>query len=232
MPMRMPGPYRPGTVDVVADPNDANDAASDRRKMVDEQLLARDIDDVRVVDAMLRVPRHRFVPEHLVDEAYADRPLSIGYGVTISQPYIVALMTQALAVQPTDRVLEVGTGSGYGAAVLAELAAHVTTIEFIEPLAEAARGRLRDVESTLDVITGDGTLGHHAGAPYDAISVTAAGPSIPEPLLEQLAAGGRLVMPVGRGVEHLVRLTRTTSGDVTETLIPVRFVPLRGRHGA
>ena len=207
------------------------DPAVARERMVADQLVARDIDDQRVIDAMRRVPRHLFVPETSVDEAYDDTPSPIGHGATISQPYIVAFMTQALALEPTDRVLEVGTGSGYGAAVLAELAALVTTIEVVEELADEARQRLQDREHEVLVITGDGTLGYPDGAPYDAISVTAAGPSIPEPLLEQLAMGGRLVMPVGRGVEQLVRVTRTPTGDVSERLLAVRFVPLRGRHG-
>ncbi len=207
------------------------DPAVARERMVADQLIARDIDDQRVIDAMRRVPRHLFVPHASVDAAYDDMPSPIGHGATISQPYIVAFMTQALAVEPTDRVLEVGTGSGYGAAVLARLAEHVTTVEVVEELADEARQRLQDREPEVLVITGDGTLGYPDGAPYDAISVTAAGPSIPEPLLEQLAMGGRLVMPVGRGVEELVRVTRTPTGDVSERLLAVRFVPLRGRHG-
>lgn len=202
--------------------------------MVDQQLAARDIVDERVLDAMRRVPRHRFV-EGDADLAYGDQPVPIGHGATISQPYIVALMTQALSVSPTDRVLEIGTGSGYGAAVLAELAERVTTVEVVPELAETARVLLADHADHADhveVVTGDGSLGHPSAAPYDAISVTAAGPEIPEPLLDQLAPGGRLVMPVGRGVEQLVLLTRRPDGDTIETLIPVRFVPLRGRHGA
>ena len=208
------------------------DPAVARERMVADQLIARDIDDQRVIDAMRRVPRHLFVPKTNVGEAYDDAPSPIGHGATISQPYIVAFMTQALAVEPTDRVLEIGTGSGYGAAVLARLAEHVTTVEVVEELADEARQRLQDREPQVLVITGDGTLGYPDGAPYDAISVTAAGPSIPEPLLDQLAMGGRLVMPVGRGVEELVRVTRTPTGDVSETLLAVRFVPLQGRHGA
>ena len=208
------------------------DPAVARERMVADQLIARDIDDQRVIDAMRRVPRHLFVPHASVDAAYDDMPSPIGHGATISQPYIVAFMTQALAVEPTDRVLDVGTGSGYGAAVLARLAEHVTTVEVVEELADEARQRLQDREPEVLVITGDGTLGYPDGAPYDAISVTAAGPSIPEPLLDQLAMGGRLVMPVGRGVEELVRVTRTPTGDVSETLLAVRFVPLQGRHGA
>lgn len=199
--------------------------------MVDEQLVARDIEDERVLAAIRSVPRHEFVPPELLDEAYSDTALPIGHGATISQPYIVAYMAQALTVTPTDRVLEVGTGSGYGAAVLAELAAHVTSVEVVAVLASRAQVRLAS-RPHVEVVVGDGSVGHAAGAPYDAISVTAAGPSIPEPLLDQLAPGGRLVMPVGRGVERLVRVTRTTGGDETEQLLAVRFVPLTGRHGA
>lgn len=202
-----------------------------RRRMVDEQLVARDITDQRVLDAMRRIPRHEYVPEHERRSAYDDRPLPIGYDVTISQPYIVAFMTQALALRPRDRVLEIGTGSGYAAAVLAEIVADVTTIECIGPLAEHARRRLAPYGRRVHVVTGDGSLGHPADAPYDAIVVTAAAPVIPPPLLDQLAPGGRLVIPVGQGVEQLVRVTRTASGDEYEDLLPVRFVPLTGEHG-
>jgi len=213
-----------GTVGHVAD------FVSARERMVDEQLAPRGIDDERVLAAMRSVPRHEFVPHDLVGDAYADAPMPIGHGATISQPFIVAFMTQALAIRPTDRVLEVGTGSGYGAAVLAQLAAHVTSVEVVAPLAAAARERLTS-RSNVEVITGDGSLGHLVGAPFDAISVTAAAPAVPEPLLAQLAPGGRLVMPVGSGVEQLIRVSRTAEGDSTETLLAVRFVPLRGRHG-
>jgi protein-L-isoaspartate(D-aspartate) O-methyltransferase len=202
-----------------------------RLRMVAEQLATRDISDERVLDAMRRVPRHEFVPKHLARQAYDDWPLPIGHAVTISQPYIVALMTQALRLRPGDRVLEVGTGSGYAAAVLAELADDVTTIECIEPLAEQARERLAAYGERVRVITGDGSLGFAPHAPYDAIVVTAAAPEIPRPLLAQLAPGGRLVIPVGRGVEQLVRVTRTDHGDEREELLPVRFVPLTGEHG-
>lgn len=203
----------------------------ERERMVARQLAARDITDPRVLHAMRRVRRHEFVPESLVAEAYEDSPLPIGSGVTISQPYIVALMTQSLAVRPTDRVLEIGTGSGYGAAVLAELAAHVTTVECIAEHAAAAGDRLARYGDRIDVVEGDGSGGYPPNAPYDAISVTAAAPEVPEPLLDQLAEGGRLVMPVGDGVEDLVRITRTSEGDVRDVITQVRFVPLTGEHG-
>lgn len=202
-----------------------------RLRMVEQQLAARDITDERVLEAMLCVPRHQYVPVDEQYAAYADHPLPIGHGVTISQPYIVAFMTQALRLRPGDRVLEVGTGSGYAAAVLAEIVHDVTTIECIEPLAQQARERLAAYGERVHVITGDGSLGHEPHAPYDAIVVTAAAPEIPPPLLDQLAPGGRLVIPVGRGIEQLVRVTRTPHGDEREELLPVTFVPLTGEHG-
>lgn len=202
-----------------------------RDRMVDQQLAARDIVDARVLDAMRRVPRHEFVPPALVERAYDDTPLPIGHDVTISQPYIVAFMTQALELEPTDRVLEIGTGSGYAAAVLAELASQVVTVESIAPLADQARRRLVGYGDRVEVVTGDGSTGHAPGAPYDAIVVTAAAPTVPPPLLDQLAPGGRLVLPVGTGSEQLVRVRRTDEGDVRERLLSVRFVPLTGRYG-
>lgn len=209
-----------------------DDRRAEREHSFEWQLARRDIVDERVLDAMRRVPRHRFVPDDLSAHAYDDRPLPIGYDATISQPYIVALMAQALDLQPTDHVLEVGAGSGYAAAVMAELAGHVTAIEFVEPLAELAADRLATYGARVQVVHGDGTLGHSAGAPFDAISVAAAARSIPPPLLDQLAPGGRLVIPVGRGSEQLVLITRTPDGDVRKVLSLVRFVPLQGRHGA
>ena len=199
--------------------------------MVERQLVARGITDPRVLSAMRRVRRDRFVPPELAARAYDDRPLPIGHDVTISQPYIVALMTQALAVQPTDHVLEIGTGSGYAAAVLAELAASVVTIESVAELVEPARSRLAGYGDKVLVIHGDGSIGHASHAPFDAISVTAAAPEVPPPLVEQLAPGGRLVMPVGRRIEELVLLTRTETGLDRRVLTSVRFVPLTGRFG-
>ena len=200
--------------------------------MVDQQLAARGISDARVLAAMRTVPRHEFVPAAVAASAYDDRPLPIGYDVTISQPYIVALMTQALGLGPADRVLEIGTGSGYAAAVLAEIASEVVTVETIADLVEPARRRLAGYGDRVHVIHGDGSCGYPALAPYDAISVTAAAPAIPPPLLDQLSDGGRCVIPVGRGVEDLVVLHRV--GDVVErsVITQVRFVPLTGEHGA
>lgn len=207
------------------------DRAAERHRMVELQLAARDITDDRVLDAMRRVPRHEFVPPAVAPEAYSDQPLPIGHGATISQPYIVAFMAQALRLAPGDRVLEVGTGSGYAAAVLAEIVDDVTTIECTVPLAEEARSRLARYGDRVRVLVGDGSVGAPEGAPYDAIVVTAAAPTIPPPLLDQLAPGGRLVIPVGRGVESLVRVTRTPTGDAREELLAVRFVPLTGEYG-
>ncbi|NNE12184.1 MAG: protein-L-isoaspartate(D-aspartate) O-methyltransferase [Ilumatobacter sp.] len=194
--------------------------------MVDEQLARRDITDASVLAAMRSVPRHEFVPGAALDEAYDDRPLPIGHGATISQPYIVALMTQALAVTPRDRVLEIGTGSGYGAAILAELAAEVVTVERVTPLARAAAERLAHLDH-VRVVAGDGADPGTVGGLFDAISVTAATPELPTALLEHLAPGGRLVAPVGSDVADLVRVTRSSTGDARETLTKVRFVPLR-----
>ena len=208
----------------------SDDFAAARARMVREQLEARGIRDRRVLEAMGRVPRHELVPESLRARAYDDGPLPIGEGQTISQPLVVATMSQALALQGDERVLEVGTGSGYQAAVLAELAAEVYTIE-LEP-ALAARAA-RDLErlgygAKLHTRLGDGYAGWPEAAPFDAIVVTAAPDHVPQPLVEQLVAGGRLVIPVGgRGGQQLLLLTRTESGVVREELLPVMFVPLR-----
>jgi protein-L-isoaspartate(D-aspartate) O-methyltransferase len=215
-------------------PAPAPDYAELRARMVREQLAARGIRDARVLDAMGRVPRHELVPESLRADAYQDGPLPIGEGQTISQPYIVAAMSQAAALTGGERVLEVGTGSGYGAAVLAELAREVYTIERHAELAEAARRRLVDEGyARVHVRAGDGTLGWPEAAPFDAIVVTAGGPSAPPSLLAQLAPGGRLVMPIGEspGVQRLVRLRRTERGIEREDLGAVRFVPLIGAEG-
>lgn len=198
--------------------------------MIDRQLRGRDIDDERVLAAMTVVPRHEFVPTAQVDHAYDDRPLGIGHGVTISQPYIVAVMTQLAQVRAGNRVLDVGTGSGYQAAVLAAMGAQVFGIEIIEPLATAAAQRLERLGYDVDVVHGDGWQGRPEHAPYDAIIVAAAPPEIPPALREQLAVGGRLVLPVGRldGPQALTVVTRTATGFEERAVLPVAFVPLVG----
>ena len=205
------------------------DAAARRRSMVEHQLRRRGIRDERVLSAMGRVAREAFVPPHLEDMAYEDGPLPIGEGQTISQPYVVALMAEAAEVGPEDRVLDVGTGSGYAAAVLALLAAEVLSVERIEALAEGARGRLRQQGcDRVEVRCGDGTKGWPEAAPFDAILVAAGAPAVPDALLDQLAPGGRLVAPVGPpGDQRLLRLRRRADGSIERTdLGPVAFVPL------
>ena len=198
--------------------------------MVDEQLRARGIRDARVLDAMARVPRHLFVPEAGRDEAYGDHPLPIGHGQTISQPYIVAFMTEALQLEPTHRVLEIGTGSGYQAAVLGELAGEVFTIEIIEPLAERARQTLSaNGYRNVTVRTGNGYLGWPEHAPYDRIMVTAAPDAVPQALIDRLKVGGLMAIPLGTGLQELQILRRTEGGMETLTTLPVRFVPMTGK---
>jgi protein-L-isoaspartate(D-aspartate) O-methyltransferase len=197
--------------------------------MVSNQIEARGIKDPRVIAAMRRVPRHELVPLELRDSAYQDSPLPIGYGQTISQPYIVAFMSEQLKLTGDETVLEVGTGSGYQAAVLAELAAHVFSIEIVEPLAERSRRDLARLGfDNVTVRSGDGYKGWPEEAPFDAIIVTAAPPSIPSPLVDQLAVGGRMVLPVGKYSQELVLITRDAEGVKTESLIGVRFVPMVG----
>ena len=195
--------------------------------MVDTQLAGRDIKDTRVLDAMRKVPRHRFVPEKLQAEAYDDTPLSIGEGQTISQPYIVAYMTQILELRPTDRVLEIGTGSGYQAAVLAELVKEVHTIEIVPGLAERAKGVLAALGYTnIRTRIGDGYAGWPEAAPFDKVIVTAAPDDVPQTLVDQLAENGIMVVPVGRGDQIMTVLRRTKDGVVRRETIPVRFVPM------
>ena len=203
----------------------------ERKWMVERQLAGRDIVDQKVLGVMRRVPRHLFVPERYREYAYADQPLPIGEGQTISQPYIVAYMTQALGLEGEDRVLEIGTGSGYQAAVLAKLVAEVYSIEIVPTLGERARRLLEELGyGNVRVRVGDGYLGWPEAAPFDAIIVTAAPDHIPEPLVEQLAEGGALVLPVGDDNQELVRLIKGEEGNVVESLLPVRFVPLTGPH--
>jgi protein-L-isoaspartate(D-aspartate) O-methyltransferase len=198
-----------------------------REEMVKQQIEARGVTNPRVLEAMRRVPRHLFVPEAHRGKAYRDHPLPIGHGQTISQPYIVAVMTELLDPQPGDRVLEIGTGSGYQAAVLSRLVAKVYTIEIIPELAEGARIALAaEGHENVEVITGDGYGGLPDRAPFDGIIVTAAPEKVPEPLIEQLAEGGRLVIPVGGWSQDLRVLERTEEGIRTRTIFPVRFVPL------
>jgi protein-L-isoaspartate(D-aspartate) O-methyltransferase len=201
--------------------------------MVEQQLRSRNITDERVLEAMANVPRHEFVPEHLRNSAYTDGPLPIGEGQTISQPYIVAYMTQLLDLGPEDTVLEIGTGSGYQAAVLAQIAGQVYSVERIETLAEQARARLGQLGiGNVEVVVNDGSGGLPEHAPYSGIIVTAAAPQAPEPLKEQLAEAGKLIIPVGsRGGQVLERWTRTGSEFQLDQLSPVAFVPLMGQHG-
>jgi protein-L-isoaspartate(D-aspartate) O-methyltransferase len=194
-----------------------------RPDWIERQLHRRGIRDERVLAAMARVPREAFVPAGARRHAYADAALSLPHGQTISQPYIVALICQALELQGGERVLDVGTGSGYQAAVLAELAAEVVSIERIPELAEQARRNLSAAGYDVDVRVGDGSLGVPDRAPYDAIAVAATTADVPEPLYEQLVTGGRLVLPID---ESLVSVTRTAAGRRTRFLSPARFVPL------
>ncbi len=203
--------------------------AADRERMVASQIVARDVKDLRVLAALRKVPRHRFVGEAERPFAHEDRPLPIGYGQTISQPYVVARMTELARVGPGARVLEIGTGSGYQAAILAELGAEVFTIEIVGPLASRAGDVLRALEyENVRVRQGDGHAGWPEYAPFDAIVVTAAPAKVPEPLLEQLAVGGRLVVPVGTDHQMLEVHTRTAAGIEVERIFPVRFVPMTG----
>jgi protein-L-isoaspartate(D-aspartate) O-methyltransferase len=203
--------------------------------MVERQLAGRGIRDPRVLAAMRAVPRELFVPETAADDAYDDGPLPIGEGQTISQPYIVAYMLEAVAPDPTHRALEIGTGSGYSAAVLASIVAEVYTVERLPALAESAARRLARLGfDNVHVRCGDGTLGWPEHAPYDVIVVTAGGPDVPPALLAQLAPGGRLVMPVGDEprAQQLVRVRRRPDGaPIHDWLGPVAFVPLIGAQG-
>ena len=200
-----------------------------REKMVETQIKARGVKDPRVLSALLKVERHRFVPEEYLGSAYSDQPLPIGEGQTISQPYIVALMTELLELRGNEKVLEIGTGSGYQAAVLAELAKEVYSIEIVEPLASTARNRLLELGyQNIKVKAGDGYLGWPEAAPFDAIIITCAPDHIPEPLVEQLKEGGRMVLPVGAYAQELKRIVKRFGKIETTDIIPVVFVPMTG----
>jgi len=210
--------------------SDSRNWDAQRKQMVDEQLRARDVRDPRVLDAMLAVARHLFVPEPERAGAYRDSPLPIGFDQTISQPYIVAFMTQALEVEPEHRVLEIGTGSGYQAAVLSGLAREVYTIEIVAPLAQRARDTLTSLGyRNVQVRTGNGYLGWPEYAPYDRIIVTAAPDEVPPALLQQLKVGGIIAIPVGTLEQQLQILRRTATGTEILNTLPVRFVPMVAR---
>lgn len=208
------------------------DCREARNRMVDEQIAARGISDPHVLRAMRTVPRELFVDEDMRDAAYSDAPLPIGEGQTISQPFVVALMIERSGLKPGERALEIGTGSGYAAALMAEIAGHVVTIERHEALAEKARRLLAHLNyDNIEVIAGDGTLGWEAAAPYDVVMAAASGPSVPAIWKEQLAIGGRLIMPVGAGTGYqtLVKVIREAENSyMEEVLEAVRFVPLIG----
>jgi len=211
------------------EPNPGGDFKSMREKMVETQIKARGVRDPRVLSALLKVERHRFVPEKYLDSAYSDQPLPIGEGQTISQPYIVALMTELLELKGNEKVLEIGTGSGYQAAILAELAAEVYTIEIVGSLASVAREKLSQLGyQNIRVKAGDGYQGWPEAAPFDAILVTAAPDHIPEPLVEQLKEGGRMVVPVGTHTQELIKISKHSGKIETADVIPVVFVPMTG----
>lgn len=221
MTLRTPSAQAPTTA-----PEDARFSAM-RRAMVDQQLRVRGIRSEAVLAAMARVPRHRFVRPTDTARAYSDMPLPIGSGQTISQPFIVAYMTDALDVSRDEKVLEIGTGSGYQAAVLAELAREVYTIEIVPELAERARALLRELGyRNVHVRVGDGYLGWPEAQPFDGIMVTAAPDHVPEPLVQQLAPNGHMAVPVGRGYQKLLVLSKTARGVVREETLDVLFVPL------
>jgi protein-L-isoaspartate(D-aspartate) O-methyltransferase len=207
------------------------DFVSQRDIMVEVQIRARGVSDEKVLTAMRKVPRHLFVPDELRPFAYGDEPLPIGEGQTISQPYIVAYMTQVLQLSEGERILEVGTGSGYQTAVLAEIVREVFTIELLSVLSDRARTLLEALGyKNIRLKAGDGTLGWDENAPFDAIMVTAAAPAVPKRLQEQLGPKGRMIIPVGAGFQELFLVTRERGGFRKKKLLPVRFVPLVSAH--
>ena len=213
----------------VSESNPRGDFKTMREKMVETQIKARGVKDPRVLSALLKVERHRFVPEECLSSAYSDQPLPIGEGQTISQPYIVALMTELLELKGEEKVLEIGTGSGYQAAILAELAKEVYSVEIVEPLASMAKKRLSELGyQNVTVKAGDGYLGWPEAAPFDGIIVTAAPDHIPKPLIEQLKEGGRMVVPVGTHTQELMKIVKRPGKMETTNVIPVVFVPMTG----
>ena len=229
---QIPDPSEAQSPQAVRRPEPAEDArlAEARRQMVRRHLSGRDITDRRVLEVMGRLRRHEFVPKRLEHQAYADHPLPIGHEQTISQPYIVALMTQLAGPKPEGRALDIGTGSGYQAAVLAELCKQVYSIEIVKPLAEEAGKRLKALGyKNIEVRHGDGYRGWPEHAPFDAIIVAAAPDHVPRPLIDQLAPGGRLVIPVGRHWQNLIVIEKQTDGTVRrKTVTAVMFVPMTG----
>jgi len=209
--------------------NPKGDFKAMREKMVETQIKARGVKDPRVLSALSKVERNRFVPEEYLNSAYSDQPLPIGEGQTISQPYIVALMTELLELKGDEKVLEIGTGSGYQAAILAELAKEVYSIEIIESLASMAKNRLLELGyQNIKVKAGDGYLGWPEVAPFDAIIITAAPDHVPKPLIEQLKEGGRMVVPVGTYTQELKKIVKRSGKIETTDVIPVVFVPMTG----
>lgn len=204
-----------------------------RKRMVDEQLIVRGIKDSAVIAAFLKVERHKFIPQELRGSAYADYPVPIGEGQTISQPYIVALMTECLCLSGNEKVLEIGTGSGYQAAILAELAAEVYSIERFSTLAKRAESLLMELGySNIKIRVGDGTLGLPEEAPFARIIVTAAAPQIPQPLIEQLAEEGKLILPLGESFSQVLTLVEKKKGEIKlEPICGCVFVPLIGKYG-
>ena len=226
-------PWSPSPAKLEPQGTESPEFVEARERMVQDQIENRGVADSDVLEAMRAVPRHEFVPDEYLDQAYADHPLPIGHGQTISQPYIVALMTESLLLQPGQRVLEIGTGSGYQAAVLAELDVEVYTIEIVPELAEAAAARLEELDyANVSVLQADGYFGWEEHAPFDAIIVTAAPDHLPQPLANQLAEGGRLIIPIGPiGAVQTLWLFEKVEGELQATnLGGVRFVPLTGEH--